>query len=72
KMFLTRLGEGSKMVVTGDPSQIDLPPGQKSGLDEATKLLDGVDGIRCVRFTGADVVRRDLVARIVAAYEKAG
>ncbi len=71
KMFLTRLGEGSKMVVTGDPTQIDLPPGQKSGLMEAVGLLDGVKGIDCVRFTVADVVRRDLVAKIVAAYEKA-
>ncbi len=69
KMFLTRLGEGSKMVVTGDPTQIDLPPGQKSGLEEAVALLDGVPGIEAVRFTGADVVRRDLVARIVEAYD---
>ncbi|MGL4398008.1 MAG: PhoH family protein [Hyphomicrobium sp.] len=71
KMFLTRLGEGSKMIVTGDPTQIDLPPGMKSGLEEAAALLDGVDGISTVRFTGADVVRRDLVAKIVAAYDKA-
>jgi phosphate starvation-inducible PhoH-like protein len=69
KMFLTRLGEGSKMVVTGDPSQIDLPPGQTSGLDEAVRLLDGVAGIKAIRFTSTDVVRRDLVARIVDAYE---
>jgi len=69
KMFLTRLGEGSKMVVTGDPSQIDLPPGQTSGLDEAVRLLDGISGIKAIRFTSADVVRRDLVARIVDAYE---
>jgi phosphate starvation-inducible PhoH-like protein len=72
KMFLTRLGEGSKMIVTGDPTQIDLPGGQVSGLVEATALLDGVKGIEQVRFTGGDVVRRDLVARIVAAYDKAG
>jgi phosphate starvation-inducible PhoH-like protein len=71
KMFLTRLGEGSKMVVTGDPSQIDLPPGQKSGLTEAVGLLDGVKGIEAIHFTGADVVRRDLVARIVEAYDNA-
>ena len=71
KMFLTRIGEGSKMIVTGDPTQIDLPPGMKSGLEEAVALLDGVSGIEAVRFTGADVVRRDLVAKIVAAYEKA-
>ena len=69
KMFLTRLGENSKMVVTGDPSQIDLPPGMRSGLEEAVGLLAGVPGIEAVRFSTADVVRRDLVARIVAAYE---
>ncbi len=72
KMFLTRLGENSKMVVTGDPSQIDLPPGMTSGLEEAVRLLSGVEGISAVRFTGADVVRRDLVARIVEAYDSAG
>ena len=71
KMFLTRLGEGSKMVVTGDPTQIDLPPGMRSGLEEAVSLLDGVDDIAAVRFTGSDIVRRDLVAKIVAAYDKA-
>jgi phosphate starvation-inducible protein PhoH and related proteins len=72
KMFLTRIGEGSKMVVTGDPSQIDLPPGQRSGLEEAVGLLTGVRGIEAIRFTSADVVRRDLVARIVDAYDNAG
>jgi phosphate starvation-inducible protein PhoH and related proteins len=72
KMFLTRLGEGSKMVVTGDPSQIDLPSGQRSGLEEAVGLLTGVRGIEAVRFTVVDVVRRDLVARIVEAYDNAG
>jgi phosphate starvation-inducible PhoH-like protein len=72
KMFLTRIGEGSKMVVTGDPSQIDLPPGQKSGLDQAVELLRGLKGIEAIRFDAADVVRRDLVARIVEAYDKAG
>jgi len=71
KMFLTRLGENSKMVVTGDPSQIDLPPGITSGLEEAVALLSGVPGIEAVRFTAADVVRRDLVARIVNAYDAA-
>ena len=69
KMFLTRLGENSKMIVTGDPSQIDLPPGQVSGLVEATALLRGVAGIAQVRFTSADVVRHPLVGRIVEAYE---
>ena len=72
KMFLTRIGEGSKMVITGDPSQVDLPAGQTSGLEEAVALLRGVKGIEAVRFTAADVVRRDLVARIVEAYDKAG
>ena len=71
KMFLTRLGEGSKMIVTGDPTQIDLPPGMRSGLEEAVSLLDGVEGVTSIRFTGADIVRRDLVAKIVAAYDKA-
>jgi len=70
KMFLTRLGENSKMVVTGDPSQVDLPFGMTSGLEEAIKLLHGVSGIEEVRFTGADVVHRDLVARIVDAYDR--
>jgi phosphate starvation-inducible PhoH-like protein len=72
KMFLTRLGEGSKMAVTGDPSQVDLPAGQRSGLEEAVGLLSGIRGIEAVRFTSADVVRRDLVARIVDAYDHAG
>jgi phosphate starvation-inducible PhoH-like protein len=72
KMFLTRIGEGSKMVVTGDPSQIDLPLGQESGLEQAVKLLAGIKGIEAIRFTSGDVVRRDLVARIVEAYDKAG
>ena len=71
KMFLTRLGEGSKMAVTGDPSQVDLPARQKSGLEEAAGLLAGIAGIEAIRFTSADVVRRDLVARIVEAYDKA-
>ena len=71
KMFLTRLGENSRMIVTGDPSQVDLPNGQVSGLVEATRLLDGVEGIAQVRFTAEDVIRHELVARIVAAYEGA-
>jgi phosphate starvation-inducible PhoH-like protein len=69
KMFLTRLGENSRMIITGDPSQVDLPNGQTSGLAEAARLLDGVQGISQVKFTGEDVVRHELVARIVAAYE---
>jgi len=69
KMFLTRLGENSRMIVTGDPSQVDLPNGQTSGLAEAARLLDGVEGIAQVKFTAEDVIRHELVARIVAAYE---
>jgi phosphate starvation-inducible PhoH-like protein len=70
KMFLTRLGEDSKMIVTGDPTQIDLRPGEISGVIEAARILDGVDGISVIRFTGADVVRHPLVQRIVNAYER--
>ena len=70
KMFLTRLGEGSKMFVNGDPSQIDLPPGVKSGLMEAVDVLDGVPGIEAIRFVNSDIVRRDLVQKIVEAYDK--
>jgi phosphate starvation-inducible PhoH-like protein len=70
KMFLTRLGEDSKMIVTADPTQIDLKPGEISGVIEATRILDGVDGVAIVRFTGADVVRHPLVQRIVDAYER--
>ena len=69
KMFLTRLGEGSRMIVTGDPSQVDLPSNVPSGLNEALRILRKVDGIGTVRFTGEDVVRHELVARIVAAYD---
>ena len=71
KMFLTRLGENSRMIVTGDPSQVDLPSGQTSGLAEAVRLLEGVDDIGHVTFTSADVIRHELVARIVEAYDKA-
>jgi phosphate starvation-inducible PhoH-like protein len=70
KMFLTRLGEDSKMVVTGDPSQSDLRPGEVSGLNEATRILEGVESVAIVKFTGADVVRHPLVQRIVEAYER--
>lgn len=69
KMFLTRIGFGSKCVVTGDTSQIDLPRGMHSGLVDAEQVLDGVEGIAITRFTRADVVRHPLVARIVQAYE---
>ena len=71
KMFLTRLGEGSRMIVTGDPTQTDLPPGQKSGLSEALSLLAGLEGVGQVTFHEEDVVRHDLVRRIVGAYEAA-
>jgi phosphate starvation-inducible protein PhoH and related proteins len=71
KMLLTRLGENSRMVVTGDPSQVDLPPGQVSGLAEAVRLLDGIDDIAHATFTSADVIRHELVARIVEAYDRA-
>jgi phosphate starvation-inducible PhoH-like protein len=70
KMFLTRLGENSRMIVTGDPSQVDLPHGQTSGLAEATRLLANVEGIGHAIFTAADVIRHELVARIVEAYEQ--
>jgi phosphate starvation-inducible PhoH-like protein len=69
KMFLTRLGENSRMIITGDPTQVDLPNGQTSGLAEAARLLDGVQGIAQVKFSAEDVIRHELVARIVAAYE---
>jgi phosphate starvation-inducible PhoH-like protein len=70
KMFLTRLGEGSRMVVTGDPSQVDLPGGVVSGLKDALETLNGVPGIGHVTFTNADIVRHALVGRIVAAYDR--
>ena len=71
KMFLTRIGFGSKAVITGDPSQVDLPRGHRSGLADALEVLDGVNGIAFAGFTSKDVVRHPLVARIVDAYDKA-
>ena len=71
KMFLTRIGFGSKAVITGDPSQVDLPRGQQSGLAHALHVLEDVQGIASTRFTSRDVVRHPLVARIVDAYDKA-
>ncbi len=71
KMFLTRLGEGSRMVITGDRSQVDLPRGVQSGLREAEGLLRGVEGISFNYFTSKDVVRHPLVARIIEAYDAA-
>ncbi|WP_186425967.1 PhoH family protein [Cupriavidus metallidurans] len=70
KMFLTRIGFGSKAVITGDPTQIDLPRGQKSGLVEAQHVLRDVRGVSLTRFTSVDVVRHPLVARIVEAYDE--
>lgn len=69
KMFLTRMGESSRIVVTGDPSQADLPPGQVSGLDHARRVLGRIKGISWVQLTGADIVRHPLVAEIVSAYD---
>jgi phosphate starvation-inducible PhoH-like protein len=68
KMFLTRIGFGSRAVVTGDLTQTDLPPGRESGLKQAARILEGVDGIRFVRFESRDVVRHPLVQKIVTAY----
>ncbi len=72
KMFLTRLGEGSRMVITGDPTQVDLPYGVVSGLDDALSVLDGVNGIGVTAFQTSDIVRHALVGRIVAAYDRKG
>jgi phosphate starvation-inducible PhoH-like protein len=72
KMALTRLGEDSHMVVTGDPSQSDLPGGRAEGLNEALAFLEGVEGVGVTRFSEKDVVRHPLVARIVAAYSRHG
>lgn len=71
KMFLTRLGENSRMVVTGDLSQVDLPQGTRSGLHHALAVTEGLEGIRTVTFSDADVVRHPMVTRIVRAYDRA-
>ena len=70
KMFLTRLGEGSRMVISGDPTQIDLKRGVKSGLKDVLEVLEGLDGVEVIRFSDADVVRHQLVSRIVNAYDE--
>ncbi|MDY6055437.1 MAG: PhoH family protein [Micrococcus sp.] len=72
KMFLTRLGFGARMVVTGDTSQVDLPRGTRSGLAQAVEVLEGIDGLEVVRFDSTDVVRHALVSAIVDAYDQAG
>lgn len=69
-MFLTRLGFGSKAVVTGDITQVDLPDGKKSGLREVRRILDGVEGLKFFDFSDRDVVRHPLVAKIVTAYDR--
>lgn len=71
KMFLTRLGDGSKMVITGDVTQVDLPEGKRSGLVQSTRILRGIEGIRIINLTAKDVVRNPLVMNIVRAYERA-
>ena len=71
KMFLTRMGENSRIVVTGDVTQVDLPKNVKSGMIDAIEVLDGVEGIEIVKLTAKDVVRHELVTRIIQAYEKA-
>jgi phosphate starvation-inducible PhoH-like protein len=69
KMFLTRLGEGSRMAITGDISQVDLPGGQRSGLVDALEIIHEIGGIETITFSAADVVRHGLVTRIVQAYD---
>ena len=69
RMFLTRMGWNTKMIITGDMTQIDLPKGQQSGLKEALHLLGGIEGISVVGFSKKDIVRHKLVTRIVNAYE---
>lgn len=69
KMFLTRMGEGSKMVITGDITQIDLPRHVDSGMKEALQVLDGVEGVDIINLGTKDIVRNEMVTRIVKAYE---
>ena len=70
KMFLTRMGENSRMAITGDPTQVDLPFGAKSGLKDALEILPDVAGVSIIRFAEEDVVRHDMVTRIVKAYNR--
>ena len=69
-MILTRLGEGSKMVLTGDITQIDLPSKEDSGLEKCAQILNGIEDISVIRLSGADVVRHKLVGKIIEAFEK--
>ncbi|MDP4180943.1 MAG: PhoH family protein, partial [Bacillota bacterium] len=70
KMFLTRIGFGSRSVITGDITQVDLPGDKKSGLREVTKILKGIKGIEFIHLSDKDVVRHELVQKIIKAYEK--
>ena len=70
KMFLTRFGEGSKVVVTGDVTQIDLPKEKESGLIHAVHVLKDVEGLKIIKLTGRDIVRHDMVQKIIKAYER--
>jgi phosphate starvation-inducible PhoH-like protein len=70
KMFLTRFGAGTRVVVTGDPSQVDLPSGQRSGLAHALRVLQGIDGVAVCSFSESDVMRHPLVQAIVEAYDR--
>ena len=72
KMFLTRMGSGSRIVVSGDPTQVDLPPNQKSGRIDAVDRLQLIDGVEVVKLTRKDIVRHHLVQEIVNAYETSG
>ena len=72
KMFLTRLGAGSKMIVSGDVTQIDLPRGAQSGLAEVERIFSGIDQVGIVRLNESDIVRHPLIAKLVAAYQRAG
>jgi phosphate starvation-inducible PhoH-like protein len=71
-MFLTRLGSGSKMIVSGDITQVDLPRGARSGLADVERLFTGIDDVGIVRLTESDIVRHPLIAKLVAAYQRAG
>ena len=69
-MFLTRMGSGSNFIITGDPSQVDLPDGQKNGLLRSCDILEDVDGVSIIRFEQGDIVRHKLVQKIVTAFDR--